>query len=330
MSIALTFVIPLYNSALTITSLVHEIEDLVVEGGHEIILVNDGSSDETSQVCRQLVRRARIPIVLIEHARNFGEHNAVLTGWRQARGAYIVNLDDDGQNPPSEAVRLWQHAKQADLDVVFGHYRVKQHSFWRNAGSWLTNRMTDWALDKPSGFYLSSFRCVSAFAKDQVVGYAGPYPYVDGLLLQITQRIDSIVVRHDVRRAGTSGYTLRRLIRLWLSAWLNFSVLPLRLATGVGLLTAALGLVAFGVVVWLWLTNRGPAYGWGWVMAAVLIFSGTQLVILGLIGEYLGRAFLTINQRPQSIVREVVSSHGATADARGSTLTARASATANS
>jgi glycosyltransferase involved in cell wall biosynthesis len=305
---ALTFVIPLYNSAATIASLVHDIEALTIDGGHEVVLVNDGSADTTTAVCRDLVRRATIPITLVEHARNFGEHNAVLTGWRHARGAYIVNLDDDGQNPPGEAVRLWQHAVREGLDVVFGHYEVKRHSLWRNAGSWFTNRMTDWALDKPPGFYLSSFRCVSAFVTGQVVGYAGPYPYIDGLLLQVTQRIGSITVRHDERRAGESGYTLRRLIRLWLSAWLNFSLLPLRAATAVGVITACAGLLAFVLVVWLWLLDRGPAYGWGWVMATVLVFSGTQLVMLGLIGEYLGRMFLAVNQRPQSVVREVVSS----------------------
>ena len=305
---ALTFVIPLYNSSATIASLVHDIEALAVDGGHEIVLVNDGSADTTTEVCRDLVRQSKIPITLAEHARNFGEHNAVLTGWRHARGAYIVNLDDDGQNPPGEAVRLWQHAVREGLDVVFGHYEVKRHSLWRNAGSWFTNRMTDWALDKPAGFYLSSFRCVSAFVTSQVVGYAGPYPYIDGLLLQVTQRIGSITVRHDERRAGQSGYTLRRLIRLWLSAWLNFSLLPLRAATAVGVITACAGLLAFVFVVWLWLLERGPAYGWGWVMATVLVFSGTQLVMLGLIGEYLGRIFLTVNQRPQSVVREVVTS----------------------
>lgn len=307
MSIALSFVIPLYNSAATIESLVRDIEQLTIPGGHEIVLVNDGSADATTAVCRELVRTARVPITLVEHARNFGEHNAVLTGWRHARGAHVVNLDDDGQNPPAEAVRLWQHAVAHNLDVVFGHYEVKQHSLFRNAGSWLTNRMTDWALDKPHGFYLSSFRCVSGFVTRQVTGYRGPYPYLDGLLLQITQRIGSISVRHDARRAGRSGYTLRRLVRLWLSAWLNFSLLPLRGATMIGLLTAAAGLAAFAVVVWLWVIDRGPAYGWGWVMATVLVFSGTQLVMLGLIGEYLGRMFLTVNQRPQAVVREVVS-----------------------
>ncbi len=303
---SLSFVIPLYNSAATIGPLVHEIEGLSVEGGHEIVLVNDGSADGTDAVCRDLVRNARVPIIYIEHARNFGEHNAVLTGWRHATGRYVANLDDDGQNPPAEAVRLWEHAERERLDVVFGHYEVKQHSLFRNFGSWFTNRMTDWALDKPAGFYLSSFRCVSSFITKQVAGYSGPYPYLDGLLLQVTQRIGSITVRHDKRTAGQSGYTFRRLLRLWLSAWLNFSLVPLRAATLLGLIAAAGGLVGFGFVVLLWFENRGPAYGWGWVTSAVLLTSGAQLVMLGLIGEYLGRMFLTVNQRPQAVVRDVV------------------------
>jgi undecaprenyl-phosphate 4-deoxy-4-formamido-L-arabinose transferase len=310
MKLALSFVIPLYHSAETIGPLVKRIEALTIEGGHEIVLVNDGSRDGTAEVCRRLVAEAQVPIIYVEHARNYGEHNAVLSGWRQARGEHIVNLDDDGQNPPDEAVRMWAHAKTTGLDVVFGHYAVKQHSAWRNLGSWFTNRMTDWALEKPPGFYLSSFRCVTAFVAKEVVVNTGPLPYIDGLILQVTQRIGSLEVRHDERQAGASGYTLRRLVRLWLSAWINFSVLPLRLATGLGLLLAALGLMVFGVVAWLWWRNSGPSYGWGSLMAALLVFSGTQLVLLGLIGEYIGRMFLTVNQRPQSVVREVVRGGG--------------------
>jgi len=305
MTPALSFVIPLYYSAETITPLVKEIEGLVIEGGHELVLVNDGSRDATAGLCRELLRDARIPITFVNHARNFGEHNAVLSGYRHARGAYIVNLDDDGQNPPAEAVRLWQQAKREGLDVVYGHYAHKEHAVWRNLGSWLTNRLTDWVLDKPKGFYLSSFRCVSAFVAKEVAVHEGPYPYIDGLILQVTQNIGALEVEHAGRAAGQSGYTLRRLLRLWLSTFVNFSVMPLRLATLLGLGMSAVGLTGLGVVFFLWATNRGPDYGWGSLMGALLVFSGAQLVMLGLIGEYVGRMFLTVNRRPQSVVRSV-------------------------
>ncbi len=307
---ALSFVIPLYHSAETIGPLVKRIEALVIEGGHEIVLVNDGSRDGTAEVCRMLLKEAQVPIVYMEHARNFGEHNAVLSGWRQAKGAHIVNLDDDGQNPPDEAVRMWAHAKAQELDVVFGHYAVKQHSLWRNVGSWFTNRVTDWALEKPPGFYLSSFRCVTAFVAKEAAVNSGPLPYIDGLILQVTQRIGSLEVRHDERKAGASGYTLRRLVRLWLSAWINFSVLPLRVATALGFALSGVGLVFFAAVAYLWLRSSGPTYGWGSLMAALMVFSGAQLVMLGLIGEYIGRMFLTLSQRPQAVVREVVRGGG--------------------
>lgn len=302
---ALSFVIPLYNSADTLKPLVKEIEALQVEGGHEIVLVNDGSRDGTWALCQELAREARVPLTIVNHSRNYGEHNAVLTGYRHARGAHVVNLDDDGQNPPAEAVRLWEHARRGGFDVVFGHYARKAHAPWRNAGSWFANRITDWVLDKPRGFYLSSFRCVSGLVARAAADHTGPFPYIDGLILQITQNIGSLEVRHAARQNGRSGYTLRRLLRLWLSTFVNFSVMPLRLATVLGFVMATLGLVGLGIVVYWRLTNQGPAFGWGSIMAALLIFSGTQLVILGLLGEYVGRMFLTVNRRPQSVVREV-------------------------
>jgi glycosyltransferase involved in cell wall biosynthesis len=303
-------VIPLYHSAQSIGHLLREIEALVVEGGHEIVLVNDGSRDATSAVCREFARTARIPVTLVEHARNFGEHNAVLTGYRHARGRHLVNIDDDGQNPPAEALRLWEHAKAHGLDIVYGHYRTKEHSLFRNFGSWFTNRVTDWVLDKPKGFYLSSFRCVSAFAAGEAARYAGPFPYIDGLLLQVTQSVGALSVEHAGRAVGRSGYTMRRLLRLWVSTFVNFSVMPLRLATLLGLLMAFAGLAGLAVVLYLRLTNQGPDYGWGTLMGALLVFSGAQLVMLGLIGEYLGRMFLTVNNRPQSVVRAVERSGG--------------------
>ncbi len=304
-SLALSFVIPLYNSAETIRDVVTRIEALAVTGGHEVILVNDGSRDDTSAVCAELMESCQIPITYVEHARNFGEHNAVLTGYRHARGEHVINLDDDGQNPPEEGLKLWAHAQAENLDAVFGDYRTKAHESWRNWGSWFSNRVADALLDKPRGLYLSSFRCVSKLVTTGVSNYAGPYPYVDGLILQITQRVGAIKVEHRPRVAGASGYTLRRLVSLWLNSVVNFSVIPLRFAAVLGGLTAALGLLGLTAVAIMRVMHWGPAFGWGSLMAALLIFSGTQLLMLGVIGEYVGRAFLVLNGRPQSLARVV-------------------------
>ncbi len=302
---ALSIVVPLFNCAGTIRGLISEMCDLEVDGGHEIILVNDGSSDATAEICRSLIETCETRITYVEHARNFGEHNAVLTGWRHATGRYIVNIDDDGQNPPAEAVRLFYYAVDNNLDVAFGQYALKRHAAWRNWGSRLTNRLTDIVLDKPKGFYLSSFRCVSAPVAREVSENTGPFPYIDGLILQVTQRISGLQVYHSDRAAGESGYTLRRLLRLWLSTVVNFSVMPLRLATVLGLVMSAFGFMGIGLVIYWRLTHQGPGFGWGSLMSALLLFSGVQLALLGVIGEYLGRMFLTINQRPQSVIRDI-------------------------
>ena len=171
-----------------------------------------------------------VPLTYVEHARNFGEHNAVMTGLRHARGAYVITMDDDLQNPPEEVVRLYDHARLGNWDVVYTRYGVKQHAGWRNLGSRFANAVADRLLDKPKGLYLSSFRCMSAFVVQSVTRYQGPYPYVDGLIMQVTQRIDSIEVRHLPRIEGRSNYNLARLVRLWLNLATSFSLAPLRLA----------------------------------------------------------------------------------------------------
>jgi undecaprenyl-phosphate 4-deoxy-4-formamido-L-arabinose transferase len=305
----LSIVVPLYNSATELRRLVDEIFKLQVPGGLELILVNDGSSDDTAEVCARLIAERTEQITFVNLSRNFGEHNAVMAGLRHVSGSYAVNLDDDLQNPPGEALKLLAHAQAHGLDVVYSRFKTKQHSAWRNLGSWITNRVADFLLDKPRGLYLSSFRCMSAFAVSQITQYGGPFPYIDGLLLQVTAKVGAIQVEHAPRISGHSGYSVRRLGRLWLNMFINFSVMPLRASTVFGLLMSSLGFI-FTVMVVIENLTVGTPLGWSSLMSVLLVFSGTQLLVIGVMGEYLGRLYLTTMQRPQSVVREVVKSRG--------------------
>jgi len=302
-SLALSVVVPVYNGAATVGTLVEALTGLEIAGGHEIVLVVDGSPDNSLDVCRRLVAEARIPITLVNLARNFGEHNAVMAGLHRTRGAHVITMDDDLQNPPSEVLKLLGHAQATGADVVYTHYAAKQHESWRNWGSRFTNYVADYLLDKPRGLYLSSFRCMSAFLVEQIIRYDGPFAYIDGLILQATQSIDRIEVTHLPRAEGRSNYTMRRLVRLWINMFVNFSVMPLRVATLAGIAFSALGGIAAIFVVIEALFWHTPQ-GWGSIMAAVLLLSGVQLSILGIAGEYLGRLFLTANRKPQFIVRD--------------------------
>ena len=310
MTPALSVVIPLYRSEEGLPALFDALSRLSVPEGFEVVFVNDGSPDRTAERCRELLAKAPFPARLVNLMRNFGEHNAVLAGYRLARGAYIVNIDDDLQNPPDEAIRLFRHTRDQGFDAVYTFFSDKRHSLWRNLGSRLANWVADIVLDKPKGLYLSSFRCITAAIAQAITRYEGPYPYIDGLISQVTQNIDSIEVRHDERQFGTSNYNLRRLVRLWMNIVFNFSVMPLRAALLLGFATAGLGLLLLIVTVVEAAVTRTPP-GWGSLMATITLFAGVQLIVLGGIGEYVGRIFLTTNRRPQSIVREVVEHYAA-------------------
>ncbi len=199
---ALSIVIPVYNGASSIAELVGALEEISIEGGHEIVLVNDSSPDNSLEVCTALIDKARVPITLVSLARNYGEHNAVMAGLRYASGAHVITMDDDLQNPPEEIGRLLEFAQRSAKEVIYTYYDDKRHAPWRNIGSRFTNRVADFVLEKPAGFYLSSFRCMSAFVVREITRYEGPFPYIDGLILQVTQDIDRLLVRHLPRAVG--------------------------------------------------------------------------------------------------------------------------------
>lgn len=309
--VGLSIVIPVYRGGATIGRLVDALSDLRPAGGMEVVLVNDGSPDNSADVCRDLLQTARVPLVYIEHARNFGEHNAVMTGLRHASGDYVITMDDDLQNPPEEIIRLFDHTRLGRWDVVYTRYAVKQHAGWRNLGSRFANGVADRLLDKPRGLYLSSFRCMSAMIVQAVTRYSGPYPYIDGLIMQATQRIDSIEVRHLPRMEGRSTYTLRRLVRLWLNLATSFSLAPLRLAIFAGVALSVLGAIGAIATITEALFTRNTPSGWASTMTVLLLVSGVQSLILGVLGEYVGRTFLSANGKPQGTIRCIARSNDA-------------------
>jgi glycosyltransferase involved in cell wall biosynthesis len=304
---ALSIVVPVYRGADTVGTLVDALADLDIPGGMEVVLVNDGSPDNSAEVCRRLTARRDIAVSFVNLARNFGEHNAVMAGFHHVRGSYVITMDDDLQNPPSEVKRLYEYTRDNGYDVVYTRYKDKRHAAWRNWGSRFANRVADVLLDKPRGLYLSSFRCVSAFVTENVVRYEGPFPYIDGLIMQVTENIGSLEVEHLPRAVGRSNYTLRRLVRLWANLFFNFSVMPLRLSVLLGFIMSAVGVLgAIYVILEAILVSPRPPAGWASLMAAVLSLAGIQLILIGVVGEYLGRVFLTANRKPQYLVREVV------------------------
>ncbi|MFM7269863.1 MAG: glycosyltransferase [Cyanobium sp.] len=300
---ALSLVIPLYRSSGSVDALVSRLEALDVQADWEVIFVDDGSPDDTVARLRLRLERSNLRGLLVRHGRNYGEHNAVLTGYRHSRGAHVLNLDDDLQNPPEEGLRLWHEALRHELDVVYGDYRSKQHAGWRNLGSRFANRTANSLLDLPDRLYLSSFRCVSGAVAQRAAEYRGPYPYIDGLLSQCTKAIGSLKVQHDPRFEGESNYNLRRLVRLWLNIFTSFSVMPLRLASLLGLVLALLGLVLVVLILCDAMLHATAVPGWLSVISAILLFGGIQSLILGIVGEYVGRIYLTLSGKPQSVVR---------------------------
>jgi undecaprenyl-phosphate 4-deoxy-4-formamido-L-arabinose transferase len=300
----LSLVIPVYNGSRTIGPLVEQTVKIFGSTSFEIVLVNDGSEDDSEMACAELAKKFPQSVTFVHLSRNFGEHSAVLAGFTQAHGRYVAVLDDDGQNPPEEVVRMLDELKRKNYDVVYGHYIEKKHSRFRNLGSRFNDRIATLMLHKPKDLYLSSFKVMNRFLVNEIIKYRGPYPYTDGLIYRVTRNIGQIPVEHRVSQSGPSRYTLRRLVRLWLNMFLNFSIKPLRISVYVGLFASCLSIIALVAILVdkLWIT-KNVTLGIPTVLGSVVFFSGIQLMILGLVGEYLGRLYLDQTGTPQYVVR---------------------------
>lgn len=312
----LSVVIPVFNGAATIGALVDAIVRLNPGYSLQVVLVNDASPDGSALSCRELALQYPGVVTFVDLARNVGEHNAVMAGLAHARGAWCVIMDDDFQNPPEEAFRLVSHATREQRDVVFSTYAEKRHHWVRNLGSRFTNALARRLMSLPSNLYLSSFKCLSRFAVDHVLEYRGPFPYLDGLVLRVTRNIGVLETRHELTRKGGSGYTIGKLLCVWAAMVVNFSVAPLRVSSLLGVLFSLAGFAGAAAVAIEKIQKPDLPVGWASLTAAVLLLFGVQLLISGVLGEYLGQLVLTANGTPQYAVRTVVEQQDGTARVR--------------
>ena len=303
----LSFVIPCYHSELTLKEVVADIFRTVEKDGRydcEVVLVNDNPPDATWRLIQQLCQEdTRVKGVCMAH--NFGQHAALMAGFGLVQGQVVLCLDDDGQTPPTEAFKLIDGLSE-EVDVVYADYPESKFSnLFRRLGSDINDAMARWLLKKPKGLYLSSYIAAKRYVIDEVVSYRGPYPYVDGLMLRSAGKIINLPVEHRERTVGQSGYSMRKLLGLWLNGFTAFSIKPLRLATAMGGIFAAGGfLFAFFVVVRKLMFGSAIDAGWSSIVCLLLIIGGMLMAMLGLVGEYIGRIYVSMNAAPQYIIRE--------------------------
>lgn len=304
----ISFVIPCYRSENTLGHVVSDIEktmqrkELAEAYSFEIILVNDCSPDNTLGVIRNLCKEKDY-VKGIAFARNFGQHAALMAGLRQSEGDYVICLDDDGQTPAEEVDKLLGKLEEG-YDAVYARYEHKQHNGFRNMGSKVNELMTRVMLDKPKELFISSYFGVQRFVVEDMIRYENSYPYVIGLVLRATKNITNVMVNHREREEGTSGYTLKKLLALWFNGFTAFSVKPLRIATCIGVASAGIGFIYGIYTIVKKFVNPAVPLGFSSMMAALVFFGGMIMIMLGLIGEYIGRMYISMNNSPQYVIRE--------------------------
>ena len=271
---------------------------------YEVILVNDFPEDGTFDVIREITAENE-NIIGVNLAKNFGQHAALMAGFHYCSGDITVCLDDDGQTPANEVGKLLDKIEEG-YDVVYAKYEHKKHSAFRNFGSKVNEIMTRFMLGKPRELYVSSYFAARKFVVDEMLRYQNSYPYVIGLVLRTTKNVTNVVVNHREREIGTSGYTFGKLLGLWLNGFTAFSIKPLRVATACGGFCAVVGFLYGIYTIIKKLVNPAVPMGWSSTMAALVFIGGMLMLMLGLIGEYLGRIYISLNNAPQYVVREVV------------------------
>jgi polyisoprenyl-phosphate glycosyltransferase len=301
-------VIPVYGSASILPQLVARLQEVLEPAfgldRYEAVLVHDCGPDNSWHVIEGLAKE-RPWLVGIDLRKNAGQHNAIMAGLGIARGRCIVTMDDDLQHDPADVSRIVDKLREG-FDLCYVQFERRQHVLWKRAGSWFNDLVARRLLKKPKGLYLSPFRGMLDEVRDEVLRYEGPFVYVDGLLLQSTSSIATISARHHSRSNGKSGYSLKKSVSLWMQMATSFSVTPLRFVSIAGICASFIGFLLAIVVVVKKLSTPDLAVGWASLIVAILMMGGLQLLGLGVIGEYTGRVLLSLNRRPQYLIRRSV------------------------
>ncbi|RGD65378.1 glycosyltransferase [Lachnospiraceae bacterium OF09-6] len=302
-----SIVIPCYKSSKTIRKVVEmtmQEMDRLDRREYEFVLVDDCSPDdgETMAALMELVRDYAC-VKVVELAKNAGQHNAVMAGLNEGSGDVFIAMDDDMQTHPSQLGKLLDEFDKG-YDIVYGYYEHKEHSKFRNFGSYVNYMTVRILLKKPKDLKTSSFWVIRKFVRDYAVEYKSAYTHLQGLFLRTTRNISSVPIQHFKREVGTSNYTLKKLIKLW-SNILGFSIVPLQMATYTGFFFSLIGILAAIGVIILKFVRPATYIGWPSMMATICFFSGLNLMFMGIIGEYVGRIFLGMSKNPQYVVRQV-------------------------
>ena len=302
----ISFIIPCYASEGSVGLVIDEIRDVVAQKpdfDYQIVAVNDCSPDNVLSVLQEIA--AKDPKVgVIDLAKNGGRHNALICGCHYAAGDYVVFIDDDQQCPADRLWDLLDPLINGDYDVSIARYRKKTQSGFKNFGSAVNDRVATWLLGKDPKLKFSNFSVMKKFVKDEVIKYTNPYPYLSGLMLRATKRVINVDMEERVRTIGVGHYSFRKSFSLWMNSFTAFSVKPLRIATGIGVLWAVLGVLMGMRTVIKKLLNPAIPLGYSSTMAVLLFSTGMIMFMLGLIGEYVGRTYIETKARPIYITAE--------------------------
>ncbi|MEF2920366.1 MAG: glycosyltransferase [Acutalibacteraceae bacterium] len=304
----LSFVIPCYGSEKTIEPVINEIIEVVSQKqqyDYEIIAVNDQSPDNVLSVLKSIANTNK-KLKVVDFAKNFGKHSAVMAGFSLAKGEYIVCLDDDGQCPMDRLWDLLEPVENGSADYSMADYDVKKQSNFKNFGSAVNSFMSHTMINKPKDMHFTNFKVMKRFVVEEILRYDNPYPYMEGLTLRTTNQIATVPMEERDRIAGVGHFTFKKSISLLMNGFTAFSVKPLRFATVVGLICSLVGFIFGVVVVVRKLLKPAIMLGYSSTMAVMLFIGGMIMLMLGLIGEYIGRIYISLNNSPQYVIREII------------------------